>query len=162
MYVHKTEALRASGPPFFSKRAKHRKKATTTHQELQKRKQSTIYTQDPQLQGGSECMLSSSQCPNKLHQCSSLSPLFSDKLFSLSGRGLQCFAPHCASHVHASVEEGGHTPAGREPGMGNCQTGACQVALGMRLATLFLNQLDRWQAQGAQKMVPKRSKMVRK
>ena len=87
-------------------------------------------------------------------------PLFSDKLFSLSGRGLQCFAPHCASHVHASVEEGGHTPAGREPGMGNCQTGACQVALGMRLATLFLNQLDRWQAQGAQKMVPKRSKMV--
>ena len=87
-------------------------------------------------------------------------PLFSDKLFSLSGRGLQCFEPHCASHVHAGVEEGGHTPAGREPGIGDCQNGVCQVALGMRLATLFLNQLDRWQAQGAQKMVPKRSKMV--
>ena len=105
-------------------------------------------------------MLSSSQCPNKLHQCFSLSPLFSDKLFSLSGRELQCFEPHCASHVHASVEEGGHTPAEREPGIGNYQNGVCQVALGMRLATLFLNQLDRWQAQGAQKMVPKGSKMV--
>ena len=96
----------------FSKKAKHRKKATTTHQEHQKKKQSTIYTQDPQLQGGSEFMLSSSHCPNKLHQCFSLSPLFSDKLFSLSGRELQCFEPHCASHVHASVEEGRHTPAG--------------------------------------------------
>ena len=159
--VHKTEALRASGPRFFSKKAKHRKKNYhNTSRASEKKKQSTIYTQDPQLQGGSECMHSSSQCPNKLHQCVSLSPLFSDKLFSLSGRELQCFEPHCASHVHASVEEGRHTPAGGEPGIGNCQMLVCQVALGMRLATLFLNQLDRWQAQGAQKMVPKGSKMV--
>ena len=64
--------------------------------------------------------------------------------------------------MHASVEEGGHTPAGREPGIGNCQNGVCQVALGMRLATLFLNQLDRWQAQGAQKMASWGSKIVLK
>ena len=127
---------RPCGPlarPFFQKGPNTEKKATTTHQELQKGRQSTIYTQDPQLQGGSECMLSSSQCPNKLHQCFSLSPLFSDKLFSLSGRELQCFEPHCASHVHASVEEGRHTPAGGEPGIGNCQMLVCQAALGMRL-----------------------------
>ena len=144
---------------FFKKGQKQEKDYHTTSRASGK-KQSTIYTQDPQLQGGSECMLSSSHCPNKLHQCFSLSPLFSDKLFSLSGRELQCFGPHCASHVHANVEEGGHTPAGMEPGMGNCQSVVCQVALGMRLATLFLNQSDRWQAQGAQKMVPKGSKMV--
>ena len=159
MYVHKTEALRTSGPRFFSTKARNRKKATTTQQEHQKKAEHYL-TQDPQLQGGSECMLSSSQCPNRLHQCFSLSPLFSDKLFSLSGRELQCFEPHCASHVHASVEEGRHTPAGGEPGIGNCQMLVCQAALGMRLATLFLNQLDRWQAQGAQKMVSKGSKMV--
>ena len=144
---------------FFQQRPETEKRQPQ-HSKSIRKKQSTIYTQDPQLQGGSECMPSSSHCPNKLHQCFSLSPLFSDKLFSLSGRELRCFGPHCASHVHASVEEGGHTPAGVEPGMGNCQSVVCQVALGMRLATLFLNQLDRWQAQGAQKMVPKRSKMV--
>ena len=144
---------------FFKKGQKQKKGYHNTSRASEK-KQSTIYTQDPQLQGGSECMLSFSHGPNKWHQCSSLSPLFSDRLCSLSGRGLQCFEPHCSSHVHASVEEGGHTPAGREPGIGNCQNGVCQVALGMRRATLFLNQLDRWQAQGAQKMVPKGSKMV--
>ena len=37
LYVHKTEALRASGPRFFSKKAKNSKKATTTHQEHQKK-----------------------------------------------------------------------------------------------------------------------------
>ena len=37
LYVHRTEALRASGPRFFSKKAKNRKKATTTHQEHQKK-----------------------------------------------------------------------------------------------------------------------------
>ena len=103
---------------FFQKRPNTEKRLPQHIKSIRKKKQSTIYTQDPQLQGGSECMHSSSQCPNKLHQCFSLSPLFSDKLFSLSGRELQCFEPHCASHVHASVEEGRHTPAGREPGIG--------------------------------------------
>ena len=144
---------------FFQKKQTQKKGYHNTSRASEK-KQSTLCTQDPQPQGGSECMLSSRQSPNKLHQCFSLSPLFSDKLFSLSGRELQCFEPHCASHLHASVAEGGHTPARREPGIGNCQNGVCQIALGMRLATLFLNQLDRWQAQGAQKMVPKESKMV--
>ena len=37
LYVHKTEALRASGPPFFQKRPNTEKKATTTHQEHQKK-----------------------------------------------------------------------------------------------------------------------------
>ena len=37
LYVHKTEALRASGPHFFLNKAKNRKKATTTHQEHQKK-----------------------------------------------------------------------------------------------------------------------------
>ena len=62
--------------------------------------------------------------------------------------------------VYTNIKMIVHTPAGREPGIGNCQNGVCQIALGMRLATLFLNQLDRWRAQGAQKMVPKGSKMV--
>ena len=123
---------------FFQKRPNTEKRLPQHIKSIRKKKQSTIYTQDPQLQGGSECMLSFSHCPNKLHQCSSLSPLFSDRLCSLSGRGLQYFEPHCSSHVHAGVEEGGHTPAGREPGIGNCQIGACQVALGMRLMFTFL------------------------
>ena len=110
---------------FFKKGQKQKKGYHNTSRASEKNR--ALSTQDPQLQGGSECMLSFSRCPNKWHQCSSLSPLFSDRLCSLSGRGLQCFEPHCSSHVHASVEEGGHTPAGREPGIGNCQNGVCQV-----------------------------------
>lgn len=89
LYFHKTEALRASGPRLFTKMTKNRKQRLPQHiKNIRKKKLNTIYTQDPQLQGWSECMPSFSHCQTKSHQCFSLSPLFSDKLFSLSGREL--------------------------------------------------------------------------
>ena len=40
---------------------------------------------------------------------------------------------------------------GREPETGNGRDEVCQVALGVRLASLFLNQFDKRHAGGAQK-----------
>ena len=56
--------------------------------------------------------------------------------------------------MYANIEKNAHTPAGREPGIGNGRNEVCQVALGVRLASLFLNQLDKRHAHGAQKEHP--------
>ena len=52
------------------------------------------------------------------------------------------------SKAYANIKKNVHTPAGREPGTGNGQDEVCQVASGVRLASLFLNQLDKRHAHG--------------
>ena len=56
--------------------------------------------------------------------------------------------------AYATIEKIVHTPAGREPGIGNDQNEVCQSALGVRLASLFLNGFHKRHAHGAQKEHP--------
>ena len=56
--------------------------------------------------------------------------------------------------VYATIKKNVHTPAGREPETGNGRNEVCQIALGVQLASLFLNQLDTRHAGGAQKEHP--------
>ena len=56
--------------------------------------------------------------------------------------------------AYANIKKIVHTRAGREPGTGNDRDEVCQVALGVRLASLFLNRFDKQHAHGALRKHP--------
>ena len=73
---------------FFSKKAKKKtKKGYHNTSRASEKKQSTIYTQDPELQGGSECMLSSSHAQTNCISASASPPCSQARFAACLGEG---------------------------------------------------------------------------